>query len=303
MIRSVNYLFLATLLLVPASVSAAQINCGEGCGSQGCTSKSCKCRKGKRCNNQCQAGAYCEPCQDRCTFRSRWQDWGTNWTGRCGPIGAPARRGCRLAQTAAWCIDTKGSGDSGWSPPARLPVNRTNTGFNSFLATGGAAGGAAPMVFQPTDTAQLGYSYAHVPTWQRNPAMIPPTPSPSAFHARFCPRDPRSGACIDTGGAGCMIGGGEIIHGEVIGGDYCPSYSHVAPQPSFNVPQQIAVRTPRPRPQPAAVNMAQRHVQFAAGSRATNAQSGRRAVRQTSARRPQQSGGWFGLPSLKDIKF
>ncbi len=40
----------------------------------------------------------------------------------------------------------------------------------------------APMVYQPTDTTQLGYYYQHAPSWQRNPGMLPAGPHPRRYH-------------------------------------------------------------------------------------------------------------------------
>lgn len=96
--------------------------------------------------------------------------------------------------TSSLC-STKGFPDKGWNPPARLPVNRDGIWYRNYWpqAWYGNPGGAfisnSPMVYQPTDTTQLGYAYAKVPTWQAR-RMIPPTPCPSHFHARVCvPRE------------------------------------------------------------------------------------------------------------------
>lgn len=40
----------------------------------------------------------------------------------------------------------------------------------------------APMVYQPTDTTQLGYYYQHVPSWQYNRSMLPAGPHPRQYH-------------------------------------------------------------------------------------------------------------------------
>lgn len=83
--------------------------------------------------------------------------------------------------------------DAGWAPPARLPVNRDGIWYQNYTPNahygnpGGGFKADHPMVYQPTDTTQLGYSYAKVPTWRPRPEMIPRVPSPSAFHTRVCP--------------------------------------------------------------------------------------------------------------------
>ncbi|MAT16852.1 MAG: hypothetical protein CMJ46_16455 [Planctomyces sp.] len=41
-----------------------------------------------------------------------------------------------------------------------------------------------PIVYQPTDTTQLGFTYQRVPTWQPKPWMVPPMPIPSQWHRR-----------------------------------------------------------------------------------------------------------------------
>ena len=86
---------------------------------------------------------------------------------------------------------TLGLPDKGWNPPARLPVNRDGIWYKNYWPQawhgnpGGEFIGNSPTVYQPSDTTQLGYSYAKVPTW-RAKCMIPSTPCPSHFHARVC---------------------------------------------------------------------------------------------------------------------
>ena len=374
MVRSVHLSLLVALIAASGSSFAADIqlasHCGEGC--DGCNDSSRSRRASRKAcrNSDWQTGDYCEPCgKQRCGLRGTWRDFGTNWTGRCGPIGRAARWGFPGARCLKYCMDTKGSGDSGWAPPARMPVNRTHTGFGSFSNYGGGAYGGAPMVYQPTDTTQLGYTYAHVPTWRRNPNMIPQTPNPSNFHSRFCPRDPRCGMCIDSG-AGCMMNGGygncmgeQIIEVPAMGGQYCPacvSDEKPAPTPSgqevgvfrmaslrkapsaqkpapvvvkppanirlaaqaqaqpmqMNQPElqkpQIhlpkpQVQNPRPQvklPQPQ-VSQPRPQVQRPAPVQRSQMQQPKQQ-RRTAGRRQSPkptSGGWFGLPSLSEVKF
>lgn len=100
--------------------------------------------------------------------------------------------------SSACLCSTAGFPDKDWNPPARLPVNRDGIWYRNYWpqAWYGNAGGNfianSPMVYRPTDTSQLGYSYAKVPTW-RAKNMIPPTPCPSHFHARVCV--PRAQSC------------------------------------------------------------------------------------------------------------
>lgn len=109
---------------------------------------------------------------------------------------------CNESSGTCSLCSTKGFPDKGWNPPARLPVNRDGIWYRNYWpqAWYGNPGGAfisnSPMVYQPTDTTQLGYSYAKVPTWQAR-RMIPPTPFPSHFHARVCV--PRASEDCPTG--------------------------------------------------------------------------------------------------------
>lgn len=81
----------------------------------------------------------------------------------------------------------KNSPDHGYSPPAKYPLLRRGVEYNQYFpnqwyGTPGATYQAAPMVYQPTDTTQLGYHYQHVPFWQPNPAMMPQRPVPAQWH-------------------------------------------------------------------------------------------------------------------------
>ncbi len=182
--------------------------CGEGCdacgggqawdfsGSYGAGGYGAQCD----CDNCRRSGGNREARQDRRQDRQdardnrrmeararatrTWNNFAMNWCGGCAG-------NCALCR----CCATKGSGDSGWAPPARLPVNRDGIWFQNYSpqawygTQGGGFVGNYPTVYQPTDTTQLGYTYAKVPTWRPNPGMIPQTPCPSMYHARVCPPD------------------------------------------------------------------------------------------------------------------
>lgn len=323
MLRSVQLWLLTATLAVPGSCLAAQIQpVGYACTPEGCSACNEGCQNG--CNNGCSGYGNCYDCNGRCTPRQTWRDNCMDWTGHCGPVGRAARWGVPGARCLKYCCDTKAAPDSGWAPPARYPVNRMNTGFAAYSNYGGGGFTAAPMVYQPTDTTQLGYSYAHVPTWRRNPAMIPPVPSPSAFHARACPGGGYCGSCL---GGGCMHG--HIISQPVSGG-YCPAcMSQAAPVPtSPSLPPASStegvVRMNRPSTpvQPA--------VQMKAIPVTSQTTSPGKVIRQTSQQVVQQkpvqrpavvrqqpvrkatqqpqktaakSRGWFGLPSLGEVQF
>ncbi len=281
--HNVRFILLSAVTLISANSFGADIQqvaargctdggCGEACPVEGCCNaegcnlsmnggrmKAANCKPvggklSRKDRKQMQNADYCEPYDGkagRCNMRTRWQAYGMNWAHRCGPIGQAARMHVPGARTLQWCCTTKGSGDSGWAPPARLPVNYDASGFaayhrNAWYGTeGGGYGAGAPMVYQPTDTAQLGYSYANVPTWRRDPSKIPSVPYPSNYHARICPVDPRcGGGCVMGNCQGCMTGG-EVMYGEVIEGSMCPTcepgFTQVRPQMQ---PATRMVRTP-----------------------------------------------------------
>ena len=79
------------------------------------------------------------------------------------------------------------SPDNGYSPPAKYPLHRRGVQYtsnfpNHWYGTPGGSYVGAPMVYQPTDTTQLGYSYQHVPFWQPTPGMLPQRPIPAQWH-------------------------------------------------------------------------------------------------------------------------
>lgn len=190
-----------SVTLLAANVLAGdiqQVSCNSGCGVSSCTPEGCNSRRdrtprsrSKRARN----GDYCDAgrsgdCQNgRCGLRGSARDFVLDWAGQCSVAGRMARRGCPLAQKAVWCCKTKAYPDSGWAPPANVPVRRTGGAYGAQWGNnaGGGYGPGAPMVYQPTDTTQLGYSYSNVPTWRPNRNMIPAVPNPSNFHNRVCP--------------------------------------------------------------------------------------------------------------------
>ena len=80
------------------------------------------------------------------------------------------------------------SPDYGYSPPAKYPLHRRGVEYKSYYPQqwygqpGGGLAGGYPMVYQPTDTTQLGFTYQHVPYWQPNPNMVPKRPVPAQWH-------------------------------------------------------------------------------------------------------------------------
>jgi len=121
--------------------------------------------------------------------------------GRCGIRGFPC---C----CCGFC--TKRFPDDGWNLPVATPIRRQAVGFQSFWPEQfygdptAQRTSSAPMIFQPTDTTQLGFTYQNVPQWRPNPAMLPSDPSPSRFHSRRC-YDPCGTGCSTCGP--CVSGG------------------------------------------------------------------------------------------------
>ena len=81
----------------------------------------------------------------------------------------------------------KNSPDHGYSPPAKYPLHRRGVQYdtmfpNQWYGTPGASYAPAPMVYQATDTTQLGYSYQHVPFWQPSANTLPQRPIPAQWH-------------------------------------------------------------------------------------------------------------------------
>lgn len=102
-------------------------------------------------------------------------------SGRCGRC-----RGCLHGLFCEQCC--KKSPDYGYSPPSKIPLLRRGVEYsayypNQWYGTGGDyCQSSAPMVYQPTDTTQLGFYYQHVPFWQPRPNFVPDRPIPADWH-------------------------------------------------------------------------------------------------------------------------
>ena len=101
-------------------------------------------------------------------------------------------RGFPACGLCSYC-STKAYPDHGWALPVRHPFHTTRVQYRYYLPRHWYGDPAArystsfPMVYQPTDTTQLGFSYHHVPTWMPNRSLTPPYPHPSSYHDRSCP--------------------------------------------------------------------------------------------------------------------
>lgn len=174
------------------------------------------------CHNQ--AGCYVgyQSCDwNQCHSCQSGMHRGQGWGGQCNQCRGGMGAGNfwtrdHLANTCIGrCCATKAFPDAGFAPPVRLPVNYDSAWYGSYHPQayyGNPGGGFVanyPVVYQPTDTTQLGYYYHNVPTWQSRPGMIPPTPCPSDYHVRMClpERD-------------CLHGHGGCYGGDCYGGHY-----------------------------------------------------------------------------------
>ncbi|MGZ0172787.1 MAG: hypothetical protein ACKVHE_24885 [Planctomycetales bacterium] len=115
----------------------------------------------------------------------------------CADANCPGKKGFWTFPAVRWALDPDYyavSPDYGWSPPAKVPVRRSNVTYTNWgpnNARGGGNGQAAtrrPIIATPTDTTQLGYYYQHVPTWQPK-NILPVPPHPRHWHTRPCQPD------------------------------------------------------------------------------------------------------------------
>jgi len=113
----------------------------------------------------------------------------TCWDHRC-----PSGKGIWTTPAVRWMLDPNYyavAPDHGWEPPGKASVRRKYSTYSQYHPQqwyGARTGGKSPeyrrypVVGQPTDTAQMGYSYQQVPTWQPQPGRIPGTPDPRNWH-------------------------------------------------------------------------------------------------------------------------
>lgn len=117
-------------------------------------------------------------------------DAGSCPTGNCPPSAGCPTGHCHGGCFGGFCGDyyCKHSPDYGYGPPAKWPLQRRGVEYTHYYpqqwygAGADYSGSYAPMVYQPTDTTQLGYKYQHVPFWQPMPNRLPPRPIPAQWH-------------------------------------------------------------------------------------------------------------------------
>lgn len=114
----------------------------------------------------------------------------------CWDANCPGGKGVWTLPAVRWVLDPNYyavAPDYGWSPPGKAAVQRNYVTYTQYHPENwygsGSAGNAKQhrgyqVIGQPTDTAQMGYYYQQVPTWQPRPGMIPGTPDPRNWHWR-----------------------------------------------------------------------------------------------------------------------
>ncbi|MBI1314957.1 hypothetical protein GC176_27000 [bacterium] len=114
----------------------------------------------------------------------------------CADTNCPGGKGMWTPPAVRWVLDPDYYGvapDYGWSAPAKHVIPRQNVTYQKYYPTTwyGQNSNARvvakryPIIAQPTDTTQMGYSYQHVPTWQPK-NILPNPPHPKTWHVRHC---------------------------------------------------------------------------------------------------------------------
>jgi len=113
----------------------------------------------------------------------------TCWDHKC-----PGGKGIWTVPAVRWVLDPDYyavAPDHGWEVPGKAPHVRYYSKYSQFHPQnwyGAGTGGKSPayrrypVIGQPTDTAQMGYSYQQVPTWRPQPGAVPGTPNPRNWH-------------------------------------------------------------------------------------------------------------------------
>lgn len=105
--------------------------------------------------------------------------------GDCPTCRTHGRHGCKHGLFCDhYCSH---SPDHGYSIPQKYPIHRRGVQYqtmfpNQWYGMPGSGFQAAPMVYMPTDTTQLGYYYQHAPSWQPDPSRLPAKPIPAQWH-------------------------------------------------------------------------------------------------------------------------
>jgi hypothetical protein len=145
--------------VAPMGVPIQQVNYNNYAGNGSCP------------NGDCQGGA-------RGWNGNGWATRG--WGGNCAG-GHCWHPGCLRCQHGLV------QGNSFVRPPAVWPVASTPNTYQYYWSpqlmgvpiANVQPAAVYPMIYHPTDTTQLGFSYQHVPRWGFRPQMLPPAPTPN----------------------------------------------------------------------------------------------------------------------------
>jgi hypothetical protein len=209
-------------------------------------------------------------------------------TGNC-PGGCPG--GCFHGKFGEhYC---KHSPDYGYSPPAKYPLHRRGVEYTNYYPQNWYGAGAdysgsyAPMVYQPTDTTQLGYHYQHVPFWQPMPNRLPPRPVPAQWHITAPPVQ----ASRYSNGAWVGYAGGYPGHGV---GSYSGMNGSCPPGGISTQPTPVRPTSPQPLKEEVVtpIQTSPQPVELNNGSASVGAEPG------TLPPMPTSSSDSNGIPSL-----
>lgn len=114
----------------------------------------------------------------------------------CADTNCPGGKGMWVPPAVRWALDPDYyavSPDYGWSAPAKHAIPRQNVTYQKYYPTTWYGqttnqkftAKRYPIIATPTDTAQMGYNYQHVPTWQPK-NILPNPPHPKTWHVRHC---------------------------------------------------------------------------------------------------------------------
>jgi hypothetical protein len=129
------------------------------------------------------------------------------------------------------------SPDYGFSIPGKYPIHRRGVQYSQYFPAAwyGANGSLGvdavfPMVYQPTDTAQLGFYYQHVPFWMPQPNPLPPRPVPAQWH-HYAPAVGASAYHASGFGGACPV-----VVSEAVAPSPTPAQLQPVPSPAPMAP-------------------------------------------------------------------
>jgi hypothetical protein len=129
-----------------------------------------------------------------------------------------------------YCCTAPGAG---FSIPGKRPIYRRSAQYTNYFpaiwygspsANPYAGAPVFPMVYQPTDTTQLGFYYQHVPFWMPNPGALPPRPVPAQWHNYGAVVNPPWCGWLGSSTVGHRMRRHGMRKGAYAGGMYGPAY-------------------------------------------------------------------------------